>query len=468
MNLSEMINVTLSMPRMNYSCNNYSNNNSNNNSNSSTHVVPENDFYRTFGMSMNEMNSQFENVEGETFYRNFYECVNGAKSAAEVQKIISLSCQFAPGHSNDASGENSAANSGDEIPSPTHETAEERNSDTTPECYPPLSARKSSPWRLIIQEGDVVTSSPVYRKPSVAFKKEKERDRNGFVNFLAGVGWDKGIIPGQEYLDDLYEIARSRNDPMLLESLESFLAAAVEGLRQKQSDNDKLDTALRNAMEKNTAIALEHRSEMEHQVSMLERKVREEEQAKLDELRQDAETQMEVAQRELKDMEKKVKDLEEQTEEKKTEVNIPEIIMEEIESKEKENQILRKKLAEFQTQMAVMRTEVVQMKAVYEEQEDRLASERGTVLTCVNEQENLTRQLHLLHEANKRLHDTNDDLRSALGKQRTTSCTFGDEAVNHFQRNSFHNSDTDEEHRPPTLPYDHDDIRSITPPTYLD
>ena len=54
------------------------------------------------------------------------------------------------------------------------------------------------------------------------------------------------------------------------------------------------------------------------------------------------------------------------------------------------------------------------MKAVYDEQADRLASERGAVLTCVSEQENLTRQLHLLHEANKRLHDTNDDLRSAL------------------------------------------------------
>ena len=45
--------------------------------------------------------------------------------------------------------------------------------------------------------------------------------------------------------------------------------------------------------------------------------------------------------------------------------------MEEIESKEKENQILQKKLEEFQTQMALMRTEVAQMKAVYEEQEDR-------------------------------------------------------------------------------------------------
>ena len=65
--------------------------------------------------------------------------------------------------------------------------------------------------------------------------------------------------------------------------------------------------------------------------------------------------------------------------------------------------------------MALMRTEVAQMKAEYDEQSNRLMNERGTVLNCVEEQESLTRQLHLLHEANKKLHDTNDDLRSALG-----------------------------------------------------
>ena len=49
----------------------------------------------------------------------------------------------------------------------------------------------------------------------------------------------------QEYLDDLYEIARSRKDPLLLESLENFLTATVDNLLQKQSENEKLDTALK-------------------------------------------------------------------------------------------------------------------------------------------------------------------------------------------------------------------------------
>ena len=49
----------------------------------------------------------------------------------------------------------------------------------------------------------------------------------------------------QEYLDDLYEIARAKEDPSLLESLENFLAATIENLQQKESENEKLDLALR-------------------------------------------------------------------------------------------------------------------------------------------------------------------------------------------------------------------------------
>lgn len=87
---------------------------------------------------------------------------------------------------------------------------------------------------------------------------------------------------GQEYLDDLYEVARSRNDPMLIESLENFLTATVDNLLQKQSENEKLDTALKRATEKNSEIAYELEHEMEQQVAMLESKIREEERMKLE------------------------------------------------------------------------------------------------------------------------------------------------------------------------------------------
>ena len=48
---------------------------------------------------------------------------------------------------------------------------------------------------------------------------------------------------------------------------------------------------------------------MEHQVAMLEEKIREEEQRKLEEQKQEAHHQIVAAQQDLKDMENKVKDV---------------------------------------------------------------------------------------------------------------------------------------------------------------
>ncbi|XP_052821855.1 ras and EF-hand domain-containing protein homolog [Octopus bimaculoides] len=44
--------------------------------------------------------------------------------------------------------------------------------------------------------------------------------------------------------------------------------------------------------------------------------------------------------------------------------------------------------------------------------------EKREMMDFMKEQDNLTRQLHLLHDANKKLHDTNDDLREALDMNR--------------------------------------------------
>ncbi|XP_065653952.1 ras and EF-hand domain-containing protein homolog isoform X8 [Hydra vulgaris] len=164
---------------------------------------------------------------------------------------------------------------------------------------------------------------------------------------------------------------------------------------------------------------------MDQHVQMLEEKIRQEEQQKLAIQKQEAYQQLIIAQKELAEMENKVKMLEKQVEEKSVKTFVPNTILEEIKLKEKENETLHLRLLEFQTQMALMRTEVAKLKCEYDEQSDRLQKERVTVLDCVQEQENLTRQLHLLHEANKKLHDTNDDLRSAMEVKRSNSCFIG-------------------------------------------
>uniref|UniRef100_T2MAA7 Ras and EF-hand domain-containing protein n=1 Tax=Hydra vulgaris TaxID=6087 RepID=T2MAA7_HYDVU len=230
---------------------------------------------------------------------------------------------------------------------------------------------------------------------------------------------------GQEYLDDLYEIARSRDDPLLLDSLENFLAATVDNLLRKQAENEYLELSLKRATLKNNEFSSQLEQEMDQHVQMLEEKIRQEEQQKLAIQKQEAYQQLIIAQKELAEMENKVKMLEKQVEEKSVKTVIPNTILEEIKLKEKENETLHLRLLEFQTQMALMRTEVAKLKCEYDEQSDRLQKERVTVLDCVQEQENLTRQLHLLHEANKKLHDTNDDLRSAMEVKRSNSYFIG-------------------------------------------
>ena len=154
MNLSDMINITLSIPRTNFSTNSSGFN--------VNQVVPENDFCRSNCTSRTEENSQFDNVEGDTFYRNFYQCMKTPDVRKDVSYLIAPNGEL------------------------------QKN---TPSCKKSEELmRRTSPWRLIIQEEDVITSSPVYKKPKSA--EDTDRDRSGFVSFLKKGGWHTGIFPG--------------------------------------------------------------------------------------------------------------------------------------------------------------------------------------------------------------------------------------------------------------------------------
>ena len=58
--------------------------------------------------------------------------------------------------------------------------------------------QKRNPWRLIIEEEDILTSSPVLAKPQTAMNnlKKTEQDHQAYLNFLRRVGWKSGILPG--------------------------------------------------------------------------------------------------------------------------------------------------------------------------------------------------------------------------------------------------------------------------------
>ncbi|WAR02385.1 RASEF-like protein [Mya arenaria] len=85
------------------------------------------------------------------------------------------------------------------------------------------------------------------------------------------------------------------------------------------------------------------------------------------------------------------------------------------------NRQLRSDLTDAQTNLALVKGELANTKQQISDKAHEVEMEKETICEYQREQENLTRQLHLLHDANKRLHDTNDDLREAMEAARRAS-----------------------------------------------
>uniref|UniRef100_T1INI4 Uncharacterized protein n=1 Tax=Strigamia maritima TaxID=126957 RepID=T1INI4_STRMM len=85
-----------------------------------------------------------------------------------------------------------------------------------------------------------------------------------------------------------------------------------------------------------------------------------------------------------------------------------------LEDAHQDNRQLRINLAEMQTNVAVLRSDVAQLRTQYEDKCKELHKEKEVVFEYMHEHDHLTRQLHLLHEANKRLQDLNDHLRGSM------------------------------------------------------
>ena len=96
------------------------------------------------------------------------------------------------------------------------------------------------------------------------------------------------------------------------------------------------------------------------------------------------------------------------------ETNKPNFRREELENVAQENRYLKSQVTDSQTAVALLRSELAELKSQFVEQSDRLEKEQRTAQDSVHEQENLARQLQLLHGANQRLQDINDELNGYL------------------------------------------------------
>ncbi|XP_052711616.1 ras and EF-hand domain-containing protein homolog isoform X1 [Crassostrea angulata] len=221
----------------------------------------------------------------------------------------------------------------------------------------------------------------------------------------------------QEQVCDLYQQLHASDQPDLLQNFESIILGVLKDVRFYQLENERLEKSFKREKEQQERHLRELEDEMDKEIQKLEEafKAKEEERIATEkaELRKEVDNEIKTLQQNLTKLQEDKSDprgseLEEQ-------VNNVKLKLDELTV---ENRRLRSELTDAQTNLALVRSELATVRQQHKDKCQELSMEKQTVMDYIKEQDNLTRQLHLLHDANKQLHDTNDDLRLAIESRR--------------------------------------------------
>ncbi|GIX68031.1 ras and EF-hand domain-containing protein [Caerostris extrusa] len=208
----------------------------------------------------------------------------------------------------------------------------------------------------------------------------------------------------------------------LVPYLESAVEELLGNLHQLQEEKARLEDTWRREKIEHEKHLKRMEEELDNQVKEAELKMRLKAQEQVEDERKTLQTRMDSEldklQTHLALMEKVYSWLRTQPTEQR-DVRLDEVRTK-LDEAVHENRQLRMSLLDTQTSIALMRSELLQLRNMYEEKCRELSSERERILEVLQEQDHLSRQLNLLHDANKRLLDSHDALRTnaeTTGKQ---------------------------------------------------
>ncbi|KAH3882276.1 hypothetical protein DPMN_006210 [Dreissena polymorpha] len=235
-----------------------------------------------------------------------------------------------------------------------------------------------------------------------------------------GFDWSLLSVDCQEQVVELYQQLHHAGNPELLETFESVVLGVLKDLRQQTVENDRLEKMFKREKEQHERHMRQMEEEMEVQMQRVEERVRVREEEKKEsekaEMKQKVQEEINMLQLNLKRLqqdgpEERNREIEEQLLHLKGTV----------EEMTFANRQLKSDLTDAQTNLALLKSDLAAAKQQLNDKLHELDMEKEAVSDYHREQDNLTRQLHLLHDANKRLHDTNDDLREAMETIRRAS-----------------------------------------------
>ncbi|XP_069817894.1 ras and EF-hand domain-containing protein [Dendropsophus ebraccatus] len=241
---------------------------------------------------------------------------------------------------------------------------------------------------------------------------EEENCSPAWKDFTLRLGEEANYMPRKEQASILYQNI-TIVEPLLIQQYEHVIRNFVREIRLQSTEMENLAIAVKRAQDKAAMQLSELEEEMDHRIQAAENRIKKEEKRKAEEALNDLKRQHETEVAELQVAIKKLKKLEEQSKNISLKEDVA-ALKKRLHELTMENQKLKKDLLEAQTSISFLQSELDALKSDYADQS--LTSERDMeiIREYTDERENLARQIEILQTANRKLHDSNDGLRTVL------------------------------------------------------
>ncbi|KAI1900116.1 hypothetical protein AGOR_G00046710 [Albula goreensis] len=232
--------------------------------------------------------------------------------------------------------------------------------------------------------------------------------------FQSRLGEQAKFIPRNEQAATLYQNIHL-TEPRILPQYERVIMNFIREIKLQSSEMENLALAVKRAQDKAAMQLSEMEEEMDQRIKAAENLTRQEEakraetQATLCELKRQYESEvceLHLKVQKMQKIEDQYKNINLKDEVAALKRKISELTV--------ENQRLKKELLESHTNIAFLQSELDSLKSDYTDQSINCEREEALMRGYTDERDSLERQIEMLQSANRKLHDSNDGLRSAL------------------------------------------------------
>ncbi|XP_004677600.1 PREDICTED: ras and EF-hand domain-containing protein [Condylura cristata] len=231
-------------------------------------------------------------------------------------------------------------------------------------------------------------------------------------DFQTRLGDEAKFIPRKEQVSTLYQNI-NLVEPRLTQPYEHVIKNFIREIKLQSTEMESLAIAVKRAQDMAAMQLSELEEEMDQRIQAAEHKTRKDEKRKAEEALSDLRRQYETEVGDLQVTIKKLKKLEEQSKHicQKEDVTA---LKKKIYDLSMENQKVKKDLLEAQTNIAFLQSELDALKSDYADQSLNSERDLQIIREYTEDRNSLERQIEILQTANRKLHDSNDGLRSAL------------------------------------------------------